>query len=270
MRTSSAKAGIRHSPADNLQVPITMFEMIDDSIIFSTSLDHMINKCRMMERFQILYNWMTQWPKLTIYAVNHSVSRLGRLPPSILIPSIHTNDLCNPSDNWVAVGISTDHIEFLRVHINNTAARYTELEDFTYSFVIPSALPITALRKVINQVFLPKVRARLVLKPVRPTNAARLRTRLMSLIHTYLHLPFSVSPDLLSLPISHQGFGFPSFSRLNAAISLAAVQRDLNHHIALFSNLACITLANWTYSVNAYSHPFSPPSISPTHHVNFI
>jgi len=73
-----------HSPANAMQLPITMVEVTHDSYIFAWTLQALCSFCLEMERFQFAYGWMTQWAKhLPIYWV-----RLVQLP----VPS-----LCHPS-----------------------------------------------------------------------------------------------------------------------------------------------------------------------------
>ncbi|KZV74808.1 hypothetical protein PENSPDRAFT_542609, partial [Peniophora sp. CONT] len=52
-----------HTPADRLQVPITMVEAMDDSAIFAVQQDTLQALCLYCERFQIAYGGITSWPK---------------------------------------------------------------------------------------------------------------------------------------------------------------------------------------------------------------
>ncbi|KAJ7894751.1 hypothetical protein B0H13DRAFT_2339128 [Mycena leptocephala] len=68
--------------------------------------------------------------------------------------------------------------------------------------------------------------------------------------------PFPFNSTLLTLPLSLRGFDFPSIPRINDAAAVAGIQRDLNHHIPVFRDMARITLTDWTCLINHCCSPF--------------
>ena len=60
--------------------------------------------------------------------------------------------------------------------------------------------------------------------------------------------------------INKCGFSFPLITRINAGIALQRLHRDLNHHIPAYRQIARITLADWTCSLNKCINPISRPN----------
>jgi hypothetical protein len=81
-------------------------------------------------------------------------------------------------------------------------------------------------------------------------------------VHDHLRFPFPFNSTLLSLPLQLHGFDFPSVARLNDCAAVAGLLRDLNHHLPLFSDMAPITLADWTCSVSHCQPPLLASSPS--------
>jgi hypothetical protein len=78
-------------------------------------------------------------------------------------------------------------------------------------------------------------------------------------VHDYLGFPFRFKSLLLSSPLNLRGLGFPSISRINASLTVSGLHRDLNHHLTPFSNIARISLADWTCQYNHCIHPLHKP-----------
>jgi hypothetical protein len=78
-------------------------------------------------------------------------------------------------------------------------------------------------------------------------------------VHVYIGMPFRFTSSTLSSPLSKWGLNFPSISHLNDALAVSGMQRDLNHTIPTFHNMATITLANWTCQLNHCHSPLSRP-----------
>lgn len=100
----------------------------------------------------------------------------------------------------------------------------------------------------------------MVLQIKRFSRRQRLKQHLTALVNEYLSLPFSPNPDILHLPVSLHGFGFPSIVRTNAAVAVAGLRRDLNHPNPLFSDLARIVLSNWSVHFHNFLYPLSHPA----------
>ena len=64
------------------------------------------------------------------------------------------------------------------------------------------------------------------------------------------------------LSVERHGMGFPSIARINAGLAVEGLQRDLNHHIPAYRNMARLTLADWTCSLNGCIDPFSQTGIA--------
>jgi hypothetical protein len=58
------------------------------------------------------------------------------------------------------------------------------------------------------------------------------------------------------------GFAFLSIARLNDYVAVTGSLRDLNHHLPLFSDMARITLADWTCSISHCQPPLLASSPS--------
>jgi hypothetical protein len=102
----------------------------------------------------------------------------------------------------------------------------------------------------------------LAFQPLASAQASSLDMQLAHKIHAYLGMPFHFNSALLTLPVHLRGFGFPSIARLNSALAVSGLQRDLNHHIPVFRNVAQITLADWTCQINRCIPPLTVSSSS--------
>ena len=261
IQTQTSRDGSWNSPADSLRVCLTEVEMMDDSLLFSLTLPGVARLCSWGERFQFPYNWQTSWEKSSVHVLGlHPNDRDP--PPSIVLPTIPRLNPLSPLDIPVTVPFFRSNLTFLRTPISDPSQHFDNLSDIISSFIIPTypvRLQLPALRKLINQCLLSKIRARLVLMPLPSSKASELEHVLTRLITQYLRFPFPPNPSLLYLPVSLHGFGFSSIIYANAAAAVSGLVRDLNHHSPLFSSLARITLTDWTENLHSFYHPLSLP-----------
>ncbi|KAJ7503894.1 hypothetical protein B0H11DRAFT_2352779 [Mycena galericulata] len=229
--TANALNADPHLPNDSLRVVVTMVEATDDSFIFAKSLRAAQFFCLHMERFQFAYGWLTQWRKTFAYILNDA----DPLPLERLsFPSV---TIAHGIDPWTIkyydVPIIRTGLDFLNAKVDDPGARFTALKDIVDAFAFPrltGRIPLTLLRKMVD--------------------AEALDARISTKIHAILGMPFNPSSKILTLPISLHGFGFPSFTRINAGIAVDGISRDLNHHITAYRAMARITLSEWTCNLH--------------------
>jgi hypothetical protein len=75
-------------------------------------------------------------------------------------------------------------------------------------------------------------------------------------------MPFAPSSDILTLPIEYRGLDFPSVARINDAIAIDGLHRDLNHLIPSYRSMARITLSDWTCDINSCIDPLTGPGLT--------
>jgi len=156
------------------------------------------------------------------------------------------------------VTVVTTHMEFLRVATNDPHQQFLRLRDLVDSFKFPDLrrrLPFTILRRLVIQRLVSRLQPRIGFQPLLRADADTLDTAIARKIHDYLRFPFPFGSTLLTLPLHLYGFDFPSVARINDVAAVSGLLRDLNHHLPLFSNMARITLADWTCSL---AHCTSP------------
>ena len=250
-----------HLPDDNISLPVRMIEATDDSIIFARSLPALQSFCLLEERFQFAYGWLTNWLKSSCFVI----SPTGPQPEKVSLPSITVKPGVSPL-------IITNHdipliigeLEFLHVKIDNPSHRYCELRDFIDAFTFPKfagPTPITLIRKIAMQSIASRARALLSFQPITDTDAFKLDKQLAAKVHTISGFPWMFNTEIATLPVALHGFEFPSIRRINAAIAVDGLARDLNHHILAYRNMALITLADWTCHVNKCINPLVEPGI---------
>ncbi|KAG6882485.1 hypothetical protein C0992_011553, partial [Termitomyces sp. T32_za158] len=245
-----------------------MIEAMDDSLIVNSSLPTLLTLAEHADRFQATYGWETEWKKSYVYAYNSPLYPNSSAAPFVLIPSVNPHNPQQMQVNENPVSVITSHTTFLRVPIDNPELHFALLQDIMTSFDFPllhKRLPITALRRIVTQSLISKLRPRLALQPLPPRYAYRLNSLLAKKIHRYLSFPFRFPNYLLFLPVSDRGFGFPSISALNSALAVAGLYRDLNHHQPTFKSIAATSLADWTCQYNACNNPLQPPAIDHAH-----
>ena len=125
-------------------------------------------------------------------------------------------------------------LEMLRTFVDDATSRFQAISEFIDDFTMPKftvRMPITLLRKVTMQNIASRVRAMLALQPIKQKDAEKLDHKIALKIHECLGFPFRPSSDILSLPIKLMGFKFPSIAKINMALAIDGLARDLNHHI---------------------------------------
>ena len=273
IQTHNARQGNIHEPVDNICLSLSMIEAMDDSLLISPTLPSLFTAARMADRFQATNGWETNWSKSRLYVYQASPDVIPA-NHCIAIPSV---DYTNPQSEqtfWNNVPVETDHTTFLRVPVNRPDLQFLRLQDIIVNFsfsILTRALPLTVLRRIVSQQIISKVRPHLAFQPLPPLLASKLDTILATKIHSRLGFPFRFKTGLLFAPLSMRGFAFPSISALNAALAVQGLQRDLNHHIQPFRDIAHITLADWSCSFNGCCNPLQFEShSSPSHGSTYI
>ncbi|KAJ4499753.1 hypothetical protein C8R41DRAFT_729585, partial [Lentinula lateritia] len=156
---------------------------------------------------------------------------------------------------------NTLHMErFQYAYVDDAEARFEQLKNIIEEYHFPrlgNRPPITLLNKIISQNIISRCRALLSLQPIKQTDADILDKKINRLVHDQLGFPFMPSPTILTLPIRNNGLGFPSIARINAGLATDGIRRDLNHHIKSYRDMARITMADWTCSLNHCVYPIS-------------
>ncbi|KAF8876370.1 hypothetical protein CPB84DRAFT_1689179 [Gymnopilus junonius] len=253
-----------HVPADSINLCPSMIEAMDDTLLLSTSLPTLYFLARRADRFQATYGWETEWRKSAIYIYNDPTYIQPNSSHTLNMPSVSYSDPQSDETFTNRVPIITDHTTFLRVPINRPDLQFMHVHDVITNFQFPvllRRLPLTALRRIVSQQIISKIRPHLSLQPISPSYAASLDHLLSSKIHEYLGFPFRFNTLLLTTPLNLRGFAFPSISHLNDALAVSGLQRDLNHHITPFRQMATITLADWACYINNCINPISHVSL---------
>jgi hypothetical protein len=102
-----------------------------------------------------------------------------------------------------------------------------------------------------------RARALLTFQPITDADALKLDRLIAAKVHAMSGFPWTFNTEIATLPVSLHGFDFPSIRRINASIAVDGLARDLNHHIPAYRDMARITLADWTCSINDCINPLS-------------
>ncbi|KAF8164190.1 hypothetical protein BJ912DRAFT_864156 [Pholiota molesta] len=260
--THNARSNNPHSPPDDIKLPVCMTEAMDDSLLITLTLPAMQKAALHADQFQVTYGWESEWRKSMFYAYRAPDFPSNQTDLRISIPSVN---YANPSSSEVfqnSVPVTTNHTTFLRVPINKPDAHFAHLQDIITNFSFPllsRPLPITALRQILSQSLVAKIRPLLAFQTITRDHAAKLDHMLAHKIHAYLGMPFHFNSTTLSSPLSNWGLNFPSITRLNDSLAVTGLQCDLNHTIPTFHNMANITLADWSCQLNHCHSPLSLP-----------
>jgi hypothetical protein len=256
--SASNKRGDPHFRAAKTTICVPMVEATDDSYLFSKSLKSLQMNVLAMERFQYAYGWQTQWKKTFAFLLNGSESDHADAS-SVTMQSVSIGRGVDPMViQEHEVPLIHDELEFLRAKVNDPNSRFQEILALIDTFQFPRTVkrpPITLLRKVVAQNLTSRIRALLTLQPVKHADAEKLDHRVLERVHNMLGFPFRPNTSIATLPISLRGFDFPSISRINQAIAISGVSRDLNHHIPAYRAMAQITLADWMCEKNGCQSP---------------
>lgn len=101
----------------------------------------------------------------------------------------------------------------------------------------------------------------LALQPIKHEEAEKLDKKITAKIHDLLGFPFRPNSDILMLPVKAMGFKFPSIAKINMALAVEGIARDLNHHIYSYQSMARITMADWACSINGCKSPLDDVGI---------
>ncbi|KAF5376641.1 hypothetical protein D9615_007876 [Tricholomella constricta] len=257
---NSARHSIPHIPHERTALRVSMVEAMDDSLLLYSSIPLLTSMARHADRFQATYGWETEWHKSVFYAYNSPFYPNSSPNPVIPIPSVDPANPSSPRTSYNDVRVVTSHTVFLRVPVDQPDIQFQRLHDLISDFDFPPLhrrLPLTALRRLITQCLISKIRPLLAFQPLTPELAQKLDHLIALKVHDYLGFPFKFNTLLLSTPISLRGFGFPSVAVLNNALAVTGLQRDLNHHIPSFRQLAQLTLSDWTCQLNGCVSPLS-------------
>jgi hypothetical protein len=122
--------------------------------------------------------------------------------------------------------------------------------------------PITLIRKIAMQSIASRARALLSFQPITDNDALKLDRLVAAKVHAVSGFPWIFNTEIATLPISLHVFEFPSICRINTSIAVDGLACDLNHHILAYCNMALITLADWTCSINDCIYPLAEPGIN--------
>jgi hypothetical protein len=241
-----------------------MVEATDDSYLFVQSLTALQRNTLAMECFQFAYGWLTQWTKLMAYVLEPSSD-----PPAFAdFESVTTTAGANSLNITThCVALRLNELDFLRTLVDDPHAHYEELKEFIQHFTFPKFLrrpPIILLHKILKQNVVSKARALISLQPIKCADADKLDKILKTLIHRESGMPFEPNPDVLMLPTEFHGLDFPSIGHVNDAAAVNGLHCDLNHPIASYRMMACITLVDWTSTINNCINPLDGHSLSRT------
>ncbi|KAF9058035.1 hypothetical protein BJ165DRAFT_1360880, partial [Panaeolus papilionaceus] len=255
--TTSNKRNDPHTTDASLELMVAMVEATDDSYIFSKTAELLRQHTLTMERFQYAYGWLTNWIKSNAYVLAPN--------PAVTYPLTLTFDsvTVGPRENPLTITNRTitlikDDMDFLRTKVDNPGERFIEMKNIIDTFQFPTVigrLPITVLQKIVAQNVVSKCRALLSLQPISKTDATTLDKMIIKKVHDALGFPFLPSTDIALMPISEHGFAFPSITNINASLAVEGLNRDLNHHIPAYRNMALITLADWTCDKSGCRNP---------------
>jgi hypothetical protein len=244
-----------HTPADSMQLPVTMVEVTDDSYIFARTLQTLCSFCLEMERFQFAYGWLTQWAKTSAYLLGPS----DPAPNTVSMPSIMVQDGIHPHMvTWHDVPLKIGELKFLQCKVDDPIWCFEGARSIIDNFKFPKftiRAPLMLLRKIIWQNLVSCLRALLSIQPIKPGDALSLDKIIASKIHHITGFPYNPNTEILTLLVDMHGLDYPSLARINAGIVTEGLWRDLNHHVPAYQIMVRLTLADWTCSINHCVYP---------------
>ncbi|EJD48723.1 hypothetical protein AURDEDRAFT_162177 [Auricularia subglabra TFB-10046 SS5] len=176
------------------------------------------------------------------------------------MPSIMTTPGADPMlVTYHSVPVHRGSLQFLNCSIDDNKATFDTINDIIVNFSFPRMalrLPITLIRKIIEQKIISRVRPRLALQPLERSQAGSLDKAICTLVHRWSRFLYHPNSSVLNLPIPLHGLGFTSIERLNDASAVEGLARDLNHPIEVYRTMARMTLADWTCGYNSCHNPF--------------
>jgi hypothetical protein len=116
--------GDPHTLLDNMQLQVTMVKATDNSYLFTTTLETLVNFCLEMECFQYTYGWLMQWAKANAYVINLT----DEVPKMVKMPSITLQEGVDP---WIVshhdIPLKVGELEFLCMKVDDPIWRYQGL-----------------------------------------------------------------------------------------------------------------------------------------------
>ena len=268
LRTPNATSGTPHTAADRLDIKLLSVEAMDDSIFFATSWEALKRIVRLCDDFQTTYGILTAWDnpdKTTCFTFGKQITTVDDFlemhhlseGPAIDRGRLFQEFATATGTHKVPV---VDERVILRTAINDTRRMRAELESvITEAPLAPERdLPLPLVRKAVWGLIIPKVRARLALQPIRPTEARELDGVLSRKILDCVRLPHT-SSSILCLPTKYHGFGFPSIYRINGELAIGTLLRSLNHKLPTLAKAAAMTHAHWMCGVKKCCDPLTRP-----------
>jgi hypothetical protein len=258
METHQCKIKAPHTPVDkDSNVRITTVEMMDDSLLIARSLPAVTILHEEQEKFHFTYGAITAVgpDKTCLCILNEPNSTLTTASINMRkVKEIRVVRMGIWEILWekMDIPISTE-LKFLKTDIDNQKAMFDNMTSIIKGFTLPASpirLPITATRRVISQLLIPKISQKLRLQPISRHQASQLDMRIADMIHDYYGWTSRVAADILMLPIEDHGFGFPSLADINATVAIKGLHRDLNYKVREIRVLAEITLQDWTCQGN--------------------
>lgn len=253
LATITAAQGRYHLPIDKYKLEVVSVEAMDDSILFASSWPALRTLVKLSEVFQRAYGITTAWDsedKTVCFA-------LGRRPE----PSPDQVTFLDATNEEHSVPF-TARPQMLRSAIADSAATATEIAAIIDRFAIPKGagprgtdLPLSVIKRAVSSLLMSKVRSKLQLQPVSLAMATDLDQRISRKITDAIGVRHTAT-DILSLPVSYLGFGFPSIVQINGQVAIDRVLRAMNHHLAPFRTMGEITMANWQCHGNHCAPPF--------------
>lgn len=121
-----------HTPSDNLVQPVIMFEAMDNSLIFASSLLILTNFAWQADCFQATYSWETLWLQSWLYALHSS----PYLPhhSTIMMPVVDLDDPSSDLTTFHEVPISTKGFIFLHVPVDRPDKHFYHIQDIIGNF----------------------------------------------------------------------------------------------------------------------------------------
>jgi hypothetical protein len=152
----------------------------------------------------------------------------------------------------------SNHLVFVKTLINNPDESFRNLQHIIAAFSIPKVtipLPITAVRRLINQLLIPKIQQRLSLQPLDKRKSEALEAMVSKKVNEYYGWTLKVPKDILYLPTDNLGGGYTNIADINAAVAIKGLLRDLNHDNEMIRQAAHITLQERTCDGNHCKSP---------------
>jgi Reverse transcriptase (RNA-dependent DNA polymerase) len=256
IETTARRNKAYHTPTDTKAVKVTAVYMMDDTLLLAKSMIVLAYLHEQDERFGAAYGVKTATgpgkSSITIINGNEEETKTKNVQFRILKAIEEKEGEWEERWNLESLPIQ-QKLEFLKTVINAPDENFYRLQNMISVFTIPRTprrIPMTLLRKIIHQLLIPKISARLRLQPISRNQAEKLDGCLSKLIHDYYGWTSRIPFNLLATRIDDHGFEFQSIADINAAITIKGLLKDLNHRIEGIRDAAEITHQEWTCAMN--------------------